>query len=145
MNRIDRLSKIAQDEFGVTIRSKPSTGETFESLYDETISIDRDEKQIEELSKVIDKSPWKVEQDATGVHINNYEIAKYLYNACYRKQSEVVKEIFEEIEDCMSCFEDDDDGYLLKKCEFEFFMRELKKKYTEFLIEVVINEESNLV
>lgn len=98
MNRIDRLSKIAQDEFGVTIRSKPSTGETFESLYDETISIDRDEKQIEELSKVIDKSPWKVEQDATGCNINNYEIAKYLYNACYRKQSEVVKEIFEEIE-----------------------------------------------
>ena len=46
-------------------------------------------------------------------------------------KSEVAREIFEEIENCMSCFEDDDDGYLLKKCEFEFFMRELKKEYTE--------------
>jgi hypothetical protein len=49
--------------------------------------------------------------------------------AGYRKASDVAREIFEEIEKCMSCFEDDDDGYLLKKCEFEFFMRELKKKY----------------
>lgn len=46
-------------------------------------------------------------------------------------KSEVAREIFEEIETCMKNFEDDDDGYLLKMCEFEFFMRELKKKYTE--------------
>lgn len=43
----------------------------------------------------------------------------------------VAREIFEEIETCMKNFEDDDDGYLLKKCEFEFFMRELKKIYME--------------
>lgn len=89
------------------------------------------EQQIAEMAKVINKSPWKVEQDATGVHINSYEIAEYIYNAGYRKQSEVAREIFAEIEDSMSCFEDDDDGYLLKKCEFKFFMRELKKEYTE--------------
>lgn len=86
------------------------------------------EKQVEEkheLSESIYMSgyglDWKDSDD----------IAEQLYNAGYRNQSEVSREIFEEIEDRMSCFEDDDDGYLLKKCEFEFFMRELKKKYTE--------------
>ena len=42
-----------------------------------------------------------------------------------------VENIFAEIETCMKDFEDDDDGYLLKKCEFEFFMREIKEKYAE--------------
>ena len=51
--------------------------------------------------------------------------------AVRRTKVEVSRVIFEEIETCMKNFEDDDDGYLLKKCEFEFFMRELKKKYTE--------------
>lgn len=46
-------------------------------------------------------------------------------------RQEVAREIFADIETCMKDFEDDDDGYILKKCEFEFFMRELKKKYTE--------------
>ena len=46
-------------------------------------------------------------------------------------KAEVAREIFEEIETCMKDFEDDDDGYLLKKCEFEFFMREIRDKYTE--------------
>ena len=40
-----------------------------------------------------------------------------------------MENIFAEIETCMKDFEDDDDGYLLKKCEFEFFMREVKEKY----------------
>ena len=40
-----------------------------------------------------------------------------------------VENIFAEIETCMKDFEDDDDGYLLKKCEFEFFMLEIKEKY----------------
>lgn len=86
------------------------------------------EKQIEEkheLSESIYMSgyglDWKDSDD----------IAEQLYNAGYRKQSEVAREIFAEIEYSMSCFEDDDDGYLLKKCEFKFFMRELKKEYTE--------------
>ena len=46
-------------------------------------------------------------------------------------KQDYAREIFEEIEECMSYFEDDDDGYLLKKCEFEYFMRELEKKYME--------------
>lgn len=138
MNRIDRLSKIAQDEFGVTIKLKSPTGETFESLYDETISIDRDEKQIEELSKIIDKSPWKVEQDATGCHINSYEIAEYLYNSFCHKQVDITKKIFDDIEKMLKdqevvtenqrCKEVGDwllHDYLLRK------LAELKKKYTE--------------
>ena len=40
-----------------------------------------------------------------------------------------VENIFAEIETCMKDFEDDEDGYLLKKCESEFFMREIKEKY----------------
>lgn len=57
----------------------------------------------------------------------------YINTADVVPKSEVAREIFAEIETCMKNFEDDDDGYLLKKCEFEFFMRELKKKYTENL------------
>lgn len=45
------------------------------------------------------------------------------------KAKSEVENIFAEIETCMKDFEDDDDGYLLKKCEFEFFMREIKEKY----------------
>lgn len=86
------------------------------------------EKQIEEkheLSESIYMSGYGLDWKDSN------DIAEQLYNAGYRKQNEVAKEIFEEIEDSMSCFEDDDDGYLLKKCEFKFFMRELKKEYTE--------------
>lgn len=54
-----------------------------------------------------------------------------LCDADYCRASEVVAEVVTKIEYCMSLFEDDDDGYLLKKREFEFFMRELKKEYTE--------------
>ena len=57
--------------------------------------------------------------------------AKYgcpYYSADFVPKSEV-ENIFAEIETCMKDFEDDDDGYLLKKCEFEFFMREIKEKY----------------
>lgn len=42
------------------------------------------EKQIEEISKDINKSPWKLEQDLEGCHINSSEIAEYLYNIGYR-------------------------------------------------------------
>lgn len=39
------------------------------------------------------------------------------------------QEIFAKVEACMRLFEDDDDGYILKKCEFEFFMKEIKMEY----------------
>mgnify|MGYP003560518706 CR=1 FL=1 len=57
--------------------------------------------------------------------------AKGYLNRIYGIRADVASEIFADIEDCMKSFEDDDDGYLLKKCEFEFFMRELKKIYAE--------------
>ena len=46
------------------------------------------EKQIEELTKVIDESPWRIEQDFEGCHINSSEIAEYLYSVGCHKQSE---------------------------------------------------------
>ena len=88
------------------------------------------EKQIEEIVKVMCGGCPDNKECMYCLYADWYN-AEALYNAGYRKQSEVTREIFEEIKDCMSCFEDDDDGYLLKKCEFEFFMRELEKKYTE--------------
>jgi hypothetical protein len=81
------------------------------------------DKQIEEMAEILYKENGHLAPDYYRPD------AEALYNASYRKKSDVAREIFEEIEECMSCFEDDDDGYLLKKCEFEYFMRELKKKY----------------
>lgn len=46
-----------------------------------------EKKQIEEMANYIDRSHWKIEQDFTGCHINSSEIAEYLYNHSYRKQS----------------------------------------------------------
>lgn len=100
------------------------------------------EQQIAEMAKIIHKGELdrnKGVLDCTEfatdlvirLGLQRLAGAKALFNAGYRKQSEVAREIFEKIENCMSCFEDDDDGYLLKKCEFKFFMRELKKEYTE--------------
>lgn len=89
------------------------------------------EKQIEEITKVIARRSMAFRNPNVAFMTTARKTANSLYNAGYRNQSEVAKEIFAEIEDSMSCFEDDDDGYLLKKCEFKFFMRELKKKYTE--------------
>ena len=79
------------------------------------------------LTRGISKEQLEKEKDESLKEFFERNCKKY----DYRKQSDVAREIFGEIEDRMSCFEDDDDGYLLKKCEFEFFMRELKKKYTE--------------
>lgn len=45
-NEFERLSEMAQDEFGVAIKSKHPTGETFESLYGETTDIDRKENRL---------------------------------------------------------------------------------------------------
>lgn len=57
-----------------------------------------EEKQIEEMAKDIHKSPWKLEQDWRGAHINGEELAEYFYNKGYRKASDVAREIFAEIE-----------------------------------------------
>lgn len=57
-----------------------------------------------------------------------YDDCERLYNAGYRKQSDVAKEIFEEIE---QLFTDVKDGYeVYHTIETEYYC-ELKKKYTE--------------
>lgn len=89
------------------------------------------EKQIAEMAVDINDCITEFVTDVGDVYIDDEATAQKMFDKGYRKQSEVAKEIFAEIEDSMSCFEDDDDGYLLKKCEFEFFMRELKKEYME--------------
>ena len=63
----------------------------------------------------------------------HYDICKNGYLVCAEKVEEAAnkktaKEVLKEVRDAMKCFEDDDDGYLLKKCEFEYFMRELAKR-----------------
>lgn len=88
MDRFERLSKIAQDEFGVTIKSKPSTGETFDSLYGETKDSDRREKQIEAIAKVI-CGGCPDNKECMHCLCADWYRAEALYNAGYRKQSEV--------------------------------------------------------
>lgn len=47
-----------------------------------------EKQQIEEMANYIDRSHWKIEQDSRGCNLNSREIAEFLYNADYRKQSE---------------------------------------------------------
>ena len=54
------------------------------------------EKQIDEMARIID--------DNHGFIVSSVETAKALYNAGYRKQSEMeqlVNEIFDEVEKCV--------------------------------------------
>lgn len=90
------------------------------------------EKQIEEMAKVIDESHWRIEQDFTGCRINSSEISEYLYNAGYRKKSEVSREVFSDVVDVLN------DAYT--KCNTQdvktilvivHAIIKLKKKYTE--------------
>lgn len=101
MDRFESLSKIAQDEFGITIKSKPSTGETFESLYGETKDSEKRGKKIEEIAKVMcGGCPDNTE--CMHCLCADWYKAESIYNADYRKQSEVVKRIFEEIDKIIS-------------------------------------------
>ena len=86
------------------------------------------EQQINEMAKVIDKSPWKLDQDFTGCHINSFEIAESLYNADYRKQSEIAKEIFKEIYK-LTYRLSNDEHYTVGDMIWD--IDELKKKYTD--------------
>jgi hypothetical protein len=82
------------------------------------------EKQIEEMAKIIYQN---TEFDTMWNEI--YDSANALYNAGYRKASEVAREIFEEIEDILA------HNYICYgKCYDEDIASEidlLKKKYTE--------------
>jgi hypothetical protein len=44
-------------------------------------------------------------------------------------RKETTEKILNDVADCMKTFEDDDDGYILKRCEFKFFMREIAKQF----------------
>ena len=97
------------------------------------------EKQIEEMAKILAKSD--VCGDCTNCIHNSWcpdnSDATALYNAGYRKASEVAAEIFEEIEEILDrhsisylkvgqiCGEHYYDGVM------QFDIAELKKKYTE--------------
>lgn len=50
-------------------------------------------------------------------------------NKYKQTRKETAKEIIANLKRCMQAYEDDDDGYLLKKCEFKSFMLELAKQY----------------
>ena len=89
------------------------------------------DKQIEEMAKIIGDN---TEQDTMWPEI--YDCANALYNAGYRKTSDIAREIFEEIENILDrhsiaylkvgqiCGEHYYDGVM------QFDIAELKKKYT---------------
>ena len=102
------------------------------------------EKQIEEMAKIFcgmkngcDGCMWD------KVHCYERNDAKALYNAGYRKASEVAREIFEEIERflymhfrfCKEEIGNDDTEYVKGRLELntqiQNLIAELKKKYTE--------------
>ena len=126
-NKFERLSKIAQDEFGVTIKSKPSTGETFDSLYGETKDCKKREKQIEEIAKVMCGGCPDNKECMRCLCADWYK-AQFIYNAGYRKQSDVAKEIFEEIDNIIYNLRD---SPFYSSSDAVHELTELKKKYTE--------------
>ena len=129
MDRFESLSKIAQDEFGITIKSKSPTGETFESLYCETKDSDRREKQIEAIAKVMCGGCPDNKECMHCICADWYK-AESIYNADYRNQSEVVREIFEEIDNIISNLRD---SPFYSSSDAVYELTELKKKYTEEL------------
>ena len=118
---------------------------TFEKLYKHCVEV---EKQNAELQKQIEA--WKAKSreldEAWEIASCNEEKLQKQVDELKAKQviecygmlkgcdmvkqavKDTVKEIIADVKNCMRCFEDDDDGYLLKKCEFEFFMREISKR-----------------
>ncbi len=90
------------------------------------------EKQIDEIAKLICTYPQCVHYNIIGECKNTVcqtvDFAEHLYNSGYRKQSEVVREIFEEIEKFTHRFLDDF-NYLGGDLVYD--IAELKKKYTE--------------
>ena len=78
------------------------------------------EKQIKEMAREIDK--WY-----PNAKITNRFLSESLYNAGYRKASEVAREIFEEIEKVTEI------GRIMNACAIVSLdeLAELKKKYTE--------------
>ena len=85
------------------------------------------DKQIEEMARAIEQARIKAADTTNSM---NYGFggwyAKELYNAGYRKASDVAREIFEEIEENIL------GSHYLKSYEWNAeAYEELKKKYTE--------------
>ena len=92
-----------------------------------------EDKQIKELAEAISKSPWRIEQDHTGCHINSAEIAEALYNEGYCKASE----IFEAVDNLLELV------VAMTGMEFTYMGKyvELKKKYSGEDINVPTKED----
>lgn len=95
------------------------------------------EKQIEEIANDLNMHCCSLAEQFCGEMSCNSCITNYLYNAGYRKASEVAEEIFAEIEEKLSAnlcgeFREDSiewfDYYSLLLAED---IAELKKKYTD--------------
>ena len=88
------------------------------------------EKQIEEIAVILtDGGCTKCNCDENGKFncLPMYN-AQLLYNAGYRKQSEVAKEIFEEIDNIIYNLRD---SPFYSSSDAVYELTELKKKYTE--------------
>lgn len=133
MDRIDRLSKIAQDEFGITIKLKSPTGETFESLYGETKNSEKRVREIEEIAKAMCGGCTDSKECRHCLCADWYK-AEDLYNAGYRRQIEVAKEIGRDIiESVWEAYKNStsEETVLLVVLICEGINTQLKKKYTE--------------
>jgi hypothetical protein len=95
-----------------------------------------EDKQIKELAEAISKSPWRIEQDHTGCHINSAEIAEALYNEGYCKASE----IFEAVDNLLELV------VAMTGMEFTYMGKyaELKKKYSGKDIDVPTKRNEDL-
>lgn len=82
-------------------------------------------KQIEEMARKIGELYKDPPQDIPKYDLN---IATYLYDAGYRKQSEVAREIFEEIDRFIHKVLNDEHYIMGDMC---WDVAELKKKYIE--------------
>lgn len=86
------------------------------------------EKQIEEMAKIIARRRVVFRNSNIAIMTTARKTADSLYNAGYRKQSEVVKEIFEEIDNIISNLRD---SPFYSSSDAVYELTELKKKYTE--------------
>ena len=91
------------------------------------------DKQIEEMARILCEDCAKdplpcILIETTKMCDSVFEQVEALYNAGYRKASDVAREIFEEIE---NCFFEELVGCTEAKLIDEEMFAELKKKYTE--------------
>ena len=90
------------------------------------------DKQIEEMAKTLNEATFGVNKHIIADHIHKpeaiEEIATHLYNAGYRKSTDLAEEIFAEIEEAV--------GDIINRFPFaKIKYLELKKKYTKEIME----------